>query len=498
MCWAWLCWGTERVVPGRTARVAGAVALSPVPIRECFGMPYPVPSTRSSLVELTIDLRRDAARPLAVQLADAIRHAAAVGQLRGGDRLPSTRAFARHLGVSRTVTAAAYEQLHAEGWISGKRGSGTYVTTSPPETGRTPAVPNVRHAGDSAERETPLVPGAPWADGIDRAAWRRAWRAAADRAPDTHPRRGGLDAYRAAVVEHLLRHRGLVMEAPEDPLASVLATGGTTAAVSELAAAVLRPGDSVAVEEPGYQRAVGAFRDAGVRVVPAPVDQAGVLVDEIPTGVRAVYCSPAHQYPLGGRLPAERRIALVERARTENWFVVEDDYDGELRYDVAPLPVLASLAPDVVVHLGTTSKILTPTLGVGWMLAPGAVIAAVLDHRERTGIGPAMAGQRLLVEFARHGDLGRHLRRLRRELSWRHARVVEWFGAAGVEVFGDQAGAHVVVPLPDAAAEQRVVDAGRSDGLVLDGLRRHHHGPRTWFGIALGYAACSRDRKSVV
>ena len=141
----------------------------------------------------------------------------------------------------------------------------------------------------------------------------------------------------------------------------------------------------MAVEEPGYQRAVETFRQAGVRVVPAPVDHAGLVVEAVPRGVRAVYCSPAHQYPLGGRLPAGRRSALVDRAREENWLIIEDDYDGELRYDVAPLPVLAALAPDVVVHLGTTSKILSPTLGAGWMLAPGHVVDAVLRHRERTG-----------------------------------------------------------------------------------------------------------------
>jgi GntR family transcriptional regulator / MocR family aminotransferase len=454
-------------------------------------MPHAVPAASSPLLELAIDLRRDDQRPLAVQLADALRHAATIGQLRGGDRLPSTRALARHLAVSRTVTAAAYEQLHAEGWIAGRHGSGTYVTTSPP--GSRGGVPVGTELGDGQPDQPVVVltPGVPWAEGIDRAAWRRAWRAAADTPPDSRPHRAGLAEYREAIVEHLLRHRGLVVGGLT--VENVLATGGTTAAVVELASSVLRHGATVAVEEPGYQRAVGALRSAGVRVVPAPVDHGGIVVDAIPHGVRAVYCSPAHQYPIGGRLPAERRIALVERARAEGWLIIEDDYDGELRYDVAPLPVLASMAPDVVVHLGTTSKILTPTVGVGWMLAPDDVAAAVLQHRDRTGTGPAPAGQRVLVEFARHGDLGRHLRRLRRELSQRRALVVERLAAEGVEVFGDRAGAHVVLPLPDAETEQRVVAMAGERGLVLDGLRRHHCGPQQWFGLALGYAACSRS-----
>ncbi|MFB9570396.1 PLP-dependent aminotransferase family protein, partial [Saccharopolyspora hordei] len=344
---------------------------------------------------------------------------------------------------------------------------------------------------EAQEPDVVLTPGVPWAGGIDRAAWRRAWRAAADLAPDSRPHRVGVPAYREAVVEHLLRHRGLVLGGLT--VDNVLATGGTTAAVIELASAVLEPGDAVAVEEPGYQRAVGALRSVGARVVPARVDHAGIVVDAIPEGVRAVYCSPAHQYPIGGRLPAERRIALVERARAEGWLIVEDDYDGELRYDVAPLPVLASMAPDVVVHLGTTSKILSPTLGVGWMLAPDRVATAVVERRERTGTGPAAAGQRVLAEFARNGDLGRHLRRLRRELSQRRALVVDGLAAEGVEVFGDRAGAHVVVSLPDAETEQRVVAEAAEEGLVLDGLKRHHCGPQQWFGLALGYAACARE-----
>src|SRR5205085_9302343 len=159
--------------------------------------------------------------------------------------------------------------------------------------------------------------------GIDRAAWRRAWRAAADTAPAARKDHAGLPEYRVAVVDHLLRHRGLVVEDPQT--ATVLATGGTTAAVEELATTVLCPGDAVAVEEPGYQRAVGTLEAAGVRVVPAPVDHAGIVVDKIPRGVRAVYCSPAHQYPMGGRLPADRRVALVERARADGALIIEDD-----------------------------------------------------------------------------------------------------------------------------------------------------------------------------
>ncbi|WP_020671140.1 PLP-dependent aminotransferase family protein [Amycolatopsis nigrescens] len=435
---------------------------------------------------LPVSLDRRSGIPLAVQLADALRESASAGHLRGGDRLPSTRALADRLGVSRTVTSAAYEQLHAEGWIAGRHGSGTYVTTSPPGAG-------AAHGTVAREESEPaelldLTPGVPWAAGLDRAAWRRSWRAAADAPPLSRAHRAGLPDYRAAIAEHLLRHRGLAAGTE-----SVLATGGTTAAVVELAAAVFSPGDVVAVEEPGYQRAVQALRRAGVEVVGVPVDEEGLRPDAVPAGVRAVYCSPAHQYPMGSRMSASRRVELIERARAERLLVIEDDYDGELRFDVAPLPLLAALAPDVVAHLGTTSKILTPTLGAGWMVAPARVTSAVLEYRDRTGTRPSPAGQRVLVELARHGDLGRHLRKLRRELSERRSMLVAALRDGGVRVLGDDAGAHLVVPFASAAVERdRLADA-ELRGIRLDGLARHFAGTPTAFGAAVGYAGCSRE-----
>ncbi|WP_067853251.1 aminotransferase-like domain-containing protein [Nocardia shimofusensis] len=419
------------------------------------------------LDELPVVLDRTAAEPLAVQVAEALRNAAAGGVLRGGDRLPSTRALAERLGVSRSVIAAAYDQLHAEGWIAGRRGSGTYLTAAP----ATAPEHHPAGTGDGAHSALhDLGPGAPCVEAIDRAAWRRAWRAAADRPPIVRKDRGGDPTYVAAVAEHLLRHRGL--RAGGDTI--VLATSGTSAAVGELAAALLHPGDAVAVENPGYQRAVGAFLAAGILVRPVPVDAAGLRVDLIPPDVRAVYCTPAHQFPLGARMPATRRVQLIEHARRHGLLVIEDDYDGELRYDTAPLPLLAALAPDVVVHLGTTSKILSPALGVGWLVATPEITDAVLAHREYTGTAPAPAGQMVLAELARHGDLARHLRRLRRIVAPRRELMVTALRERGLEVLGDDAGSHVVVPLPGEAAERAAVRLGRAAGLDLDSLGRHH------------------------
>jgi GntR family transcriptional regulator/MocR family aminotransferase len=421
--------------------------------------------------------------PLAVQLADALRAATAGGALQAGDRLPSTRALAATLEVSRTVTAAAYDQLLAEGWVAGRRGAGTFVVAVPaagPQ--RTRAVAHHPDLGSSID----LRAGQPCLEVLDRGAWRRAWRAAADDPPDGRPDPVGGALFRTTVVEHLLRHRGL----PADPDA-VLATAGSTAGIAELAR-TLPAGARVGVEEPGYRRAAAALDAAGLEVVPAPVDRDGLVVDAMPAGLVAMVVTPAHQYPLGARLSAARRVALVERARAEGLLVVEDDYDGELRYDVAPLPLLAALGPDVVAHLGTASKLLTPTLGVGWLVAPPAVRAAVLDLRSRTGTRPAGAGQRVFAALAAHGDLGRHLRRLRRELADRRRAVIDTVEGAGREVRGDAAGAHVVVPLGGAAEERSVVTAAAERGVTVGGLAEHHAGRPAVAGVVIGYAGPSR------
>ncbi|RZS34230.1 GntR family transcriptional regulator/MocR family aminotransferase [Herbihabitans rhizosphaerae] len=445
---------------------------------------------------LTVD--RGLARPISTQIADAIRAAAVTGVLRQGDRLPSTRDLAGQLGVSRTVTAAAYDQLHAEGWLTGRHGSGTYIaatcTTAKPcgrEFTPTDAVASVNVID--------LAPGAPCTDSIDGAAWRRAWRTAGDRSTSVRPERAGLPEYGDAVARHLLLHRGVRVGPTigRDDRIGIVATGGTTAALAEVAATVLRPGDAVAVEEPGYQRAAETLRSAGVRVVPVQADGHGLNPESIPAEVKAVYCAPAHQHPLGCRLTAERRVTLIKRARDEGWLIIEDDYDGELRHDLTPSPVLAALAPDIVIHLGSANKIISPVLGTGWMVASVEVLDAVLAHRRALSVAPAVAGQLVLTALAETGDLARHLRRVRRDLSERRRYIVRNLKRGTVSVDGAGMGAHVVLPLPDDDAEQHVLANAKRGGILLDGLGRHHAGPPRFSGIVLGYAACTRDQLSI-
>jgi GntR family transcriptional regulator / MocR family aminotransferase len=455
-------------------------------------------------VELAVVADRHAELPLTEQIAAQLRDVLSGGRLAAGEQLPSTRALAVALGVSRTVVTAAYTQLFAEGWLEGRHGSGTYVApgaVAPLRAGPAPVAAGVAQVPVATGPGAPwpqlepvpsvnLRPGIPWQAGIDPAAWRRAWRHAGTepvsaqpdpRGPDPRgPDPRGLSALREALTGYLRRGRGVCATADQ-----ILVTRGVSAGLGLVTAALLRPGDRVGVEEPGYQAARAVFASRGARLVPCRVDGDGLVVDELPDDLRLVYTTPAHQYPLGGRLPVPRRQALAAWARSTGAVVVEDDYDGEFRYDVAPLPTLFGLDPDVVIYLGTTSKTLTPALGAGWLVARPDLIpaftAAAVDLGERVS-GPV---QHAVTELLASGELERHVRRMRHEYARRRTVMVT---ALAGRLTGDTAGMHMVLELPPGTA-MAVARAARERGVEVATLDRYFGGPPTLEGLMLGYGA---------
>ena len=473
-------------------------------------------------VELPVAADRSAAQSLAEQITAQLREALADGRLAAGERLPSSRALATTLGVSRTVVTTAYTQLFAEGWLDGRHGSGTYVADGAPgipaagaagvraDSGaRAPAPRLGAGAARGAAAAVPrldgaclaggvparpgglsLRPGIPWAEGIDRAAWRRAWRQAAVQLPGEPPDPLGLPGLRQAVTGYLRRGRGMRCTTSQ-----VMITRGVSAGLSLLAAALLRPGDRVGVEEPGYQTARSVFAARGAQIVPCRVDADGLVVSELPDDLRFVYTTPAHQYPLGGRLPVPRRQALVAWARATGALILEDDYDGEFRYDVAPLPTLAGLDPAVVVYLGTTTKTLVPGLGAGWLVARPDLIAVLAEAADDLGERVAEPVQYALSALLASGDLERHVRRMRHEYARRRAvmsgelsGVVSGLASWPARLTGDTAGMHMVLELPrDATAA--VVAAARARGVEVVTMERYFAGPPSRHGLVLGYGA---------
>ncbi len=447
-------------------------------------------------IDLPLTLDRSSPVPLTAQLADLLREAMRTGGLRAGERLPSSRGLASVLGVSRTVVMVAYQQLYAEGWVDGRHGSGTYVADGVDHGGRTARRERRERPGDRvrtgpADRVIDMRPGRPWASAYDMAAWRRAWRAAGALPPDDFPDPYGHPRLRELLAEHLRRARAVPVSVED-----VMVTRGTGNGLDLIATVLLRPRPGeppprAGVEEPGYRKARGIFAARGAEIVPCPVDDQGVIVEALPDDLRVLYTTPAHQYPMGGRLPIPRRERLLAWARRTGAILVEDDYDAEFRYDVAPLPALYGLDPDRVVLLGSLSKSLSPDVGLGWLVASGGLLDLIAKVREeltdRTP-GPVQAAVATLLE---RGDLDRHLRRMRLEYARRRAIIVETLGPLGPVVRGDTAGLHVVIELP-AEVVHRLVERARRHGVLLDTVDRHHHGTPRVHGLVLGYGSASQ------
>jgi GntR family transcriptional regulator/MocR family aminotransferase len=440
---------------------------------------------------------------MATQIAGQVRDAVTSGMLVARERLPSTRELAVTLGVSRTVITTAYAQLFAEGWLEGRHGAGTFVADVAPSVptgvkraiGATPASPDTRPSTSLGAAESrpaaravellELRPGIPWAAGIEPALWRRAWRQAGTQPPASWPDPYGIPGLRAELARYLRRSR--VLNVPPD---QILMTRGVSSGLAAIAAALVKPGDTVGVEEPGYPSAREVLRRAGADVVECRVDEHGIVPEELPGGLRLLYTTPAHQYPLGGRLPVPRRQALTAWARATGTLIVEDDYDGEFRYDVAPLPTLYSMAPDVVAYLGTTSKTLTPVLGAGWLVASPDLVSLLTERRREISERVSEPVQRALLTLIATGDLDKHVRRMRLEYARRRAVLVAaltGLGGGAFRLLGDTAGMHVVLELPYPA--ERALAAAADRGLALYSADRYYAGPPALDALVLGYGA---------
>jgi GntR family transcriptional regulator/MocR family aminotransferase len=428
------------------------------------------------MTTLPVTLDRSAPDALGVQLSGRIRELVVAGTLARGDRLPSSRALAAELGVSRSVTEQAYEQLLAEGWLEARRGSGTYVAATGAARA---AVPRRR----SAAAERPLVrldAGTPWIDPRHAAGWRRAWREVSTaRPPRGYDDPRGLPGLRALLADRLARTRGLAVDPDE-----LVVTNGTTDALRHLLLAL--PPGPVAVEDPGYRAAVETVRGSGrdVRDLPAlePVTDL--------TGTVAAYVTPAHQHPLGRVLPGPGRVALLAAARAAGAVVVEDDYDSEFRYDVAPVPALASLDRERVAYLGTAAKSVAPSLRLGWLVPPPDLLDAINARRLLTHEGAPWPVQRAFLALLRDGYVDKVVRTARRVYADRAPRVAAAL-APYAEPAGPVAGMYSTWLLPQAAA-LRAQGAARRAGFGVN-LLADYCRSATLTGLVVGFGGVTDD-----
>jgi GntR family transcriptional regulator/MocR family aminotransferase len=461
-------------------------------------------------LEWPIRLDRDATESLGDQLARQLRSAILTRQLLPGTLLPSTRSLARALFVSRTTTFQVYTRLLAEGYLVADRGSGTRVSADAPSLSPPP-----RRAATGAPRwlHRPPIPPLPFdatplpagaiAFGIgvttlphtSMARWRSSWRACAREAgpPTTYGLPEGESRFRAVVAAYLGRARGIPCT-EED----VVITGGTMRALDLILRAALLPGDRIGIEEPGYPLARQVMLTHGLQVAPLPVDEGGLRVADLPTGPQApsaVYVTPSHQYPLGGRLSVGRRHALLEWADAHGALLIEDDYDSEFRFDAPPLPALAALdgAMSQVAYLGTFSKVLTPAVRCGYMVLPPPLRERVLQLVLSTDFHPNWLVQRVLTHFLGEGHLERHIRRMRQYYAQLRSLLGQELApiAPHASLRGLEAGLHAVLELP--TPPDPILAKLRARGVVAESLDGYYAGRPSTHGLLLGYGGLEAD-----
>lgn len=433
----------------------------------------------------------EGAGPVSQRLAAALRAAVTSGRLQSGERLPASRNLADDLGVSRWVVTEAYQQLQAEGYLSGRTGSGTFVADIPGSTQRPPA--RVDHPVRPVGRRD-LRPNLPDLRSFPHRAWRTAAaRTIASLAPSDlgYPDPHGDARLRQVLADYLHRVRGIVT----DP-ADVVVTSGTSHGLAVLFRAVAHAGHRrVAVEDPGWPRVPAAVTAAGLQLVPVPVDVDGLLTHQLTeSDVQAVCVTPAHQFPTGVALTAPRRQQLLEWATGER-LIVEDDYDAEFRYDRRPVAALAALGGQRVAYLGSTSKTLAPALRIGWLVVHGAVRDAVRDVLAAAPAGPSTLDQLTLAELIASGAYDTHVRRMRRSYRTRRALLIrslqETLPAA--RVVGLDAGVHCLLEL-DGADDTRAASRLAQHGITVMPVSECRLRPGPPAGLLLGYANLSVHR----
>lgn len=410
------------------------------------------------------------ARPRRAQLESGLRAAIRAGRLRPDTRLPSSRALAAELGVSRRLVVDAYEQLTAEGHLVARRGSGTRVAPQP--SGPLRPVPSQPAKPGPQPGVIDLFAGAPEPALFPRRTWSRALRRAVETLADgrlSYGEFGGAEELRVALAEHLGRVRGAAVEPGQ-----IVATSGYQQGLRVFCQLVRsRGGRRVAVEDPGYPVAAWTIESERLDAVPVPIDDRGIDVDALVAGdVDAAVVTPAHSMPLGVALAPERRRELAAWARERSGLVLEDDYDAELRYDRGPTGCLQGLAPDVVVLAGSVSKTLAPTLRLGWLCLPGDRVSEAMALRATFDGGGPRFMEIAFAELLSSGSFDRHLRACRQRYRAKRSLLLDAVATElpAARLGGIAGGLHAVLELPPGTDEKAVVAAAGRAGVKVQGL----------------------------
>ena len=450
-----------------------------------------------------IAVDRRLAKPIYRQLYDTFRTRILDGELRAGQLVPSSRELARELRVSRLPVLNAYAQLLAEGYFESRVGAGTFVASGlGAEVRATPSGerPIARHATALPKYERPswaasLGPfqvGQPDMQSFPIEIWSRLVSQYARRMRVKGLQYGeamGLPELREAIASYLRTSRGVHCEA-----AQIMIVNGSQQALDLSIRMLLDAGASAWVEEPGYWLTHHALKAAGCRAVPVPVDAEGLDVSagiKLKRNARAAFVAPSHQYPLGVTMSATRRLQLLEWAQRAGAWIIEDDYDSEYRYDSMPIASLQGLDTNArVVYVGTFSKVMFPSLRLGYIVVPPDLVERFAAMRQCIDLCPSHANQAVLAQFIREGHFSRHIRRMRPVYAQRRRVLIEElqreFGDAA-EISGDAAGMHLAMFLRGLRNDQRVAAKAVEHSLWLSALSPLYAGRAPRQGFVLGY-----------
>jgi GntR family transcriptional regulator / MocR family aminotransferase len=458
-----------------------------------------MPKTQSAL-ELALRERAPDVS-LGAWLYEELRQAILTGQLRPGTRLPATRDFARQYEVSRGTAVSAFERLQAEGYLVCRVGAGTWVNERLPthlfakkRKVRLRSLPSPVHGLPVSRPARPFRAYEPaiaefpvdlWA----RVAGRRLRKASVSLLAGYDPRGCGL--LREAIASYLGSSRG-VNCVPEQ----IVIVSGVQEGLDLLARLLVKPGEPVWMEDPGYFGATAAFRNAGAKLIPVPTDAEGLVITEgirLCNRAKVAYVTPAHQFPLGATMSIERRLALLAWARQARALVIEDDYDSEYRFGGSPVPALQGLDDGTsVVLIGSFNKVLFPSLRVGYLVLPTTLIDRLLALRFAVDLHPSGLDQAVLSDFILEGHLARHIRRMRELYARRLVALQEAaqkYLAGLLDISPVRAGLSTAGFLRNGMKPLQAEAAAAARGIEVMALDRFSLGSRSVRGLLLGFAA---------
>ena len=445
-------------------------------------------------MDLAIALDNNTAIPLHQQLYEELRRAILSGRLLPRQRIPSTRSLAKSLGISRTTVTSCYEQLLSEGYLETIVGSGTYVCaqlpddllhSTPVESVQKTVLPIQlsKYAARLADMDTSLMSepdlqisfryGRPAFDHFPMQTWRKllsrhcrensTWL---DYATDAL----GYKPLREAIARYLSRSRAVQSE-PEQ----VIITNGTQQALYLIMRLLIELGDAIALEDPGYLSARRIFLSQGAKLLPIRVDESGLVVKDLAKyaneSIKLVYVTPSHQFPTGAILSLPRRLELLAWAQQNSAMIIEDDYDSEYRYGDRPIPALQGLAQtDLVLYIGTFSKVLFPSLRIGYLVLPPSLISLFARAKWLSDRSLPSLEQQVLTDFIEQGHIDRHIRKMRSLYDLRRQALVQGLKAnfgEKAKILGEKAGLHLMVRLQTHLTDEEIIQRAARVGVGM-------------------------------